>query len=84
MNILSLSEILHDKVPDLRIKVSTTASTSNPSCSALEAAPSSNPSSSSSTSSISSGYVSFQCFRLTEGAWAHNLLEYRILCSFYH
>jgi hypothetical protein len=37
----------------------------------LEAAPASNPSGSSSTSSMSSGYVSFQRFRLTEGVWAH-------------
>jgi hypothetical protein len=47
----------------------------------LEAAPASNPSGSSSTSSISSGYVSFQRFRLTEGVWAHNLLEYKGLCA---
>jgi hypothetical protein len=47
----------------------------------LEAAPASNPSDNSSTSSISSGYVSFQCFRLTEGVWAQNLLEYRIWCA---
>jgi hypothetical protein len=47
----------------------------------LEAAPASNPSGSSSTSSISSSYVSFQRFRLTEGVWAHNLLEYRIWCA---
>jgi hypothetical protein len=76
--------MLHHKVPDLRIRVSATASASNPSCSALETAPTSNPSDSSSTSSISSDYVSFQRFRLTEGVWAHNLLEYRRLCSFYH
>jgi hypothetical protein len=47
----------------------------------LEAAPASNPSGSSSTSSISSGYVSFQRFRLTEGVWAHNLLEYIRWCA---
>ena len=47
----------------------------------LEAAPASNPSGSSSTSSISSSYVSFQRFRLTEGVWAHNLLEYKGLCA---
>jgi hypothetical protein len=47
----------------------------------LEAAPASNPSGSSSTSSISSGYVSFQHFRLTEGVWAHNLLEYIRWCA---
>jgi hypothetical protein len=47
----------------------------------LEAAPASNPCGSSSTSSISSGYVSFQRFRLTEGVWAHNLLEYRRWCA---
>jgi hypothetical protein len=76
--------MLHRKVSDLRIRVSATASASDPSCSALEAAPASNPSSSSSMRSISSGYVSFQHFRLTEGVWAHNLLEYRRLCSFYH
>jgi hypothetical protein len=89
--------MLHHKVSDLRIRVSATttasnpscsaleaAPASNPSCSALEAAPASNPSGSSSMSSISSGYVSFQRFRLTEGVWAHNLLEYRRLCSSYH
>jgi hypothetical protein len=59
--------MLHHKVPDLRIRVSATATASNPSCSSLEAAPASNPSSSSSMSSIPSGYVSFQRFRLTEG-----------------
>jgi hypothetical protein len=32
-------------------------------------------------SSRSSGYVSFQHFRLTEGVWAHNLLEYKGLCA---
>jgi hypothetical protein len=47
----------------------------------LEAAPASNPSGSSSTSLISSGYVSFQHFRLTEGVWAHNLLEYKRWCA---
>jgi hypothetical protein len=76
--------MLHHKVLDLRIRVSATTIASNPSCSALESSPSSNPSDSSSMSSISSGYVSFQCFRLTEGVWAHNLLEYIRLCSFYH
>jgi hypothetical protein len=76
--------MLHHKVSDLRICVYATASTSNPSCNALEAALASNPSDSSSMSSISSGYVSFQRFRLTEGVWAHNLLEYRRLFSFYH
>jgi hypothetical protein len=47
----------------------------------LEAALASNPSDSSSTSSISSSYVSFQRFRMTEGVWAHNLLEYKGLCA---
>jgi hypothetical protein len=84
LNILSLSEMLHHKVSDLRIRVSATTTTSNPSCSALEVAPASNPSDSASMSSISSGYVSFQCFRMIEGVWAHKLLEYRRLCSFYH
>jgi hypothetical protein len=64
--------------------VSATATTSNPSCSSLEAAPASNPSGSSSMSSIPSGYVSFQRFMLIEWVWAHNLLEYRGLCSFNH
>jgi hypothetical protein len=59
--------MLHHKVSDLRIRVSATASASNPSCNVLEAAPASNPSGSSSTSSISSGYASFQHFRLNEG-----------------
>jgi hypothetical protein len=71
-------------VPDLRIRVSATATASNPSCSSLEATPTSNSSGNSSMSSIPSGYVSFQHFRLTEGVWAHNLLEYRGLCSFNH
>jgi hypothetical protein len=66
LNIFSMSEKLHHKVPDLRIRVSTTAFASNPSCSALEAAPASNPSDNSSTSSMSSGYAPFQRFRLTE------------------
>jgi hypothetical protein len=47
----------------------------------LETAPASNPSDSSSTRSMSSDYVSFQRFRLTEGVWAHNLLEYRRWCA---
>jgi hypothetical protein len=59
--------MLRHKVSDLRIRVSTTVTASNPSFSSLEAAPASNPNSSSSMSSIPSGYVSFQCFRLTEG-----------------
>jgi hypothetical protein len=59
--------MLHHKVTDLRIRVSATATASNPSCSSLEDAPASNPSGSSSMSSIPSGYVSFQRFRLTEG-----------------
>jgi hypothetical protein len=59
--------MLHHKVSDLRIRVSATATASNPSCSSLEAAPASNPSGNSSMSSIPSGYVSFQRFRLTEG-----------------
>jgi hypothetical protein len=76
--------MLHHKVPDLRIRVSATATASNPSCSSLEASPAGNPSDSSSMSSIPSGYVSFQRFRQIEGVWAHNLLEYRGLCSFNH
>ena len=67
MNVFSLSEMLHHKVPYLRIRVSATASASNPSCSALEATPASNPSNNSLTSSMSSDYASFQRFRLTEG-----------------
>jgi hypothetical protein len=59
LNIFSLSELIHHKVPYLIIRVSATATTSDPSYSALEAAPASNPSGSSSMSSISSGYVSF-------------------------
>lgn len=51
--ILSLSEMLHHKVLDLRFKVSATASASNPSGIILEVAPASNPSGSSSASSIS-------------------------------
>jgi hypothetical protein len=47
----------------------------------LETPPASNPSGSSSMSSMSSGYVSFHNFRLTEGVWAHNLLEYRRWCA---
>jgi hypothetical protein len=47
----------------------------------LEAALASNPSGSSSVSSMSNEYVSFQCFSLTEGVWAHNLLEYRRWCA---
>ena len=47
----------------------------------LETSPASNTSNSYLTSSISSDYVSFHHFRLTEGVWAHNLLEYRIWCA---
>jgi hypothetical protein len=66
LNIFSLSKMLHQKVSDLRIRVSATATASNPSCSSLEVAPASDSSGSSSMSSIPSGYVSFQRFRLTE------------------
>jgi hypothetical protein len=59
--------MLHHKVPDMRIRVSATATASNPSCSSLEAAPASNPRGSSSMSSIPRSYVSFQHFRLIEG-----------------
>jgi hypothetical protein len=59
--------MLHHKVPNLGIRVSATATASNPSCSSLEVAPVSNPSGSSSMSSIPGSYVSFQHFRLTEG-----------------
>ena len=67
LNIFSLSEMLHHKVSDLGFRVSATTPTSNPTGNILEVAPASNPSGSSSTISISSGYASFQRFRLTEG-----------------
>jgi hypothetical protein len=53
LNIFSLSEMLHHKVSDLRFRVSTTAPSSNPSDSVLEAASTSIPSGSSLASSIS-------------------------------